>query len=132
MSEMTTDRDDPQAELMEAAAELGAGFALGDIARLVAGNEKLTADEIVDRVAALVRERARPWKYTPEDEERDGPYADHVAWRRWIYHATEAVMPDGSGAIDPGMMEHPTDIALYNVMSRLADGDPISVTEADQ
>lgn len=46
---------DPTPELMKAAEELGAGWALGDIARALGATEGkgLTAEEIVDRVIGL-------------------------------------------------------------------------------
>lgn len=46
---------DPTAELMRAAEDLGAGWALGDIARTLGATEGpgLTAEEIVDRVSGL-------------------------------------------------------------------------------
>ena len=35
----------------------------------------------------------RPWKATPEEEERDGVYSDYAAFERWFYETIDETLP---------------------------------------
>ena len=36
----------------------------------------------------------RPWKATPEEEERDGVYSDYAAFERWFFSTIDETLPD--------------------------------------
>ena len=36
----------------------------------------------------------RPWKATPEEEDRDGVYCDYSAYERWFVETIDETLPD--------------------------------------
>lgn len=42
----------------------------------------------------------RPWKATPEEEEKDGAWSDYTAFQRWFREFIEDSMPDEESIID--------------------------------
>lgn len=86
-------------------------------------------DHAVECVLDALRPRRRPWEPTEAEIERDGPFADHAAWQRWMAETTEREAPNGA-FLDVSCMDYEEAIGLYVVMCKLADGEFPAPTEA--
>jgi hypothetical protein len=69
----------------------------------------------------------RPWKATPEQEQKEHHWADYAAWTDWIVTRQEQLNSDGDIL---GQLDYQDESVLYLLMCELADQKSEVINEA--
>jgi len=62
----------------------------------------------------------RPWKATPEEEEREGAYCDYAAFERWFFDHIDDLLPYYEEGIW-GSLSTTQQVHLYTRLARSFD-----------